>query len=149
MSPQEVSRVHGAREVVARAADMSPTSPAFAVHVASYKTRSYAERDAGGYRNRDHPTHVVRVNIPGRGPFYRVLVGRFGSRDAAGRAANRLKSSGLTGYAAVVHLPAPREEPVRPVTHLARDREGPLKGPAHRETRALPATASLLLSPRP
>ncbi len=52
----------------------------YAIHVASHKIRASAQRDAQTYRKREYAVRLVRVDIPGRGLFYRVLVGRFPSR---------------------------------------------------------------------
>ncbi|MDA0748675.1 MAG: polysaccharide biosynthesis tyrosine autokinase, partial [bacterium] len=78
----------------------------YTVHVASHKTRAWAERDAQSYKKK-YPVQVIGVDIPGRGPFFRVLVGKFHTRQQASTVAQSLKSTGATGYAAILRLPAP------------------------------------------
>ena len=88
--------------------------PRFAIHVASYKTRTSAQQDVQTYRKQGYPVHLARVDIPKRGVFYRVLVGQFLTRQDAGKAAETLKQIGITGYAAVVNLPKPASVPPPP-----------------------------------
>ena len=85
--------------------------PRFAIHVASYKTRTSAQQDVQTYRKQGYTVHLARVDIPKRGVFYRVLVGQFLTRQDAGKAAEELKQIGITGYAAVVNLPKPASVP--------------------------------------
>jgi succinoglycan biosynthesis transport protein ExoP len=82
--------------------------PAFTVHVASHKTQAAAKRDARAYKKRDYRVRISKITLPGRGDFYRVLVGQFQSRDSASISATTFKSLGLTGYTSVHHLPIAR-----------------------------------------
>lgn len=80
--------------------------PQYAVHVASHKARSSADREAGAYQKKGYTVRIVQADIPGRGRFYRVLVGEFDTRGRALQAARALKSSGRAGYAGVLRLKA-------------------------------------------
>lgn len=77
-----------ATESPARAPSSEVPVPAardrWAVHFASYQKRENAEKDAGDLGRRlGEPTQVVRVEIPGRGTWYRVLVGAFATEREA------------------------------------------------------------------
>ena len=78
----------------------------YAVHVSSHKIKSLAEREAQTLRRKQYSVTIKRVNIPGKGLFYRVLVGRFPSRQQALQTARKLKGQRLTSYTGVLSLPA-------------------------------------------
>jgi len=46
----------------------------------------------------------VYTEVPGKGYWYRVFIGRFQSEEEARTEAARLKESGITQYAAVMKL---------------------------------------------
>lgn len=53
------------------------------VQVASFKSNSIAENEAGKYRNRGYNSFVESTEIPGRGIWYRIKVGNFSSLEEA------------------------------------------------------------------
>jgi cell division septation protein DedD len=53
------------------------------VQVASFKSNSIAENEAGKYRNKGYNSFVEQTEIPGRGIWYRIKVGNFSSLDEA------------------------------------------------------------------
>lgn len=53
------------------------------VQVASFKSNSIAENEAGKYRNKGYNSFVEATEIPGRGIWYRIKVGNFSSLDEA------------------------------------------------------------------
>lgn len=83
----------------------SPASPApvaqhsagnFTVQVASYNNSAQADERAGRLRSSGVEARVVRAEIPRRGTWYRVQVGRFASSEEAARFASELKGKGAT-----------------------------------------------------
>lgn len=58
---------------------------AFTLQVVSYRTREEAELFADALRGRGHEAFTARVELPGRGAFFRVRIGPFTSRVAAER----------------------------------------------------------------
>lgn len=55
----------------------------YVVQVASFRSNSIAENEAGKYKNKGFNAFVEPVNIPDRGLWYRVKVGNFSSIDEA------------------------------------------------------------------
>lgn len=53
------------------------------VQVASFKSNSIAENEAGKYRNKGYNSFVEATEIPGRGIWYRIKVGNFSSLQEA------------------------------------------------------------------
>lgn len=53
------------------------------VQVASFKSNSIAENEAGKYRNKGYNSFVEATEIPERGTWYRIKVGNFSSLDEA------------------------------------------------------------------
>lgn len=55
----------------------------YVVQVASFKSKSIAENEAGRYRNKGFNAFVEPVEISGKGLWYRIKVGNFSSVDEA------------------------------------------------------------------
>jgi cell division septation protein DedD len=55
------------------------------VQLSAYQDKSEAERFAAGLRDKGYAPYIVEANIPGKGTWYRVRMGRFASKDAASR----------------------------------------------------------------
>lgn len=77
-------------------------APIYAVHFSSYRQRNQAERDASRVgRQYGRPVYTARVTIPGRGDFYRVVLGDFESAAAARSFRSELIAAGNAGVAGV------------------------------------------------
>jgi DedD protein len=83
------------REPVKKRVDPAPKRGAYAIQIGSVPRRADAERLARQVAPR-HP-RIVPADVPGKGRFYRVLVGAFESRDAARRQLASLTRSGIHG----------------------------------------------------
>ena len=55
------------------------------VQLSAYQDRAEADRFAGGLRDKGYAPYIVEAAIPGKGTWFRVRMGRFGSKDAAAR----------------------------------------------------------------
>ncbi len=55
------------------------------VQLSAYQDRAEADRFAAGLRDKGYAPYIVEANIAGKGTWYRVRMGRFGSKDAASR----------------------------------------------------------------
>jgi cell division septation protein DedD len=73
-----------------RSADPTPTPqpPATAdgswtLQLSAYQEKSEAERFAAGLKDKGYAPFIVEATIPGKGTWYRVRLGKFGSREAA------------------------------------------------------------------
>ncbi|MDP2271007.1 MAG: SPOR domain-containing protein [Archangium sp.] len=55
------------------------------VQLSAYQDKTEADRFAAGLRDKGYAPFIVEARIPGKGTWYRVRMGRFGSRDAASR----------------------------------------------------------------
>lgn len=69
---------------------------AFGVHVSSFRRRTTAEADAAEWGARlSLPARVLRVDLGGKGVWYRVVVGEVGSAAEATALRERLKAKGV------------------------------------------------------
>ncbi len=58
---------------------------AWTVQLSAYQDRGEADRFAAGLRDKGYAPYIVEATIPGKGVWFRVRMGRFGSKDAASR----------------------------------------------------------------
>lgn len=58
---------------------------AWTVQLSAYQDRAEADRFAAGLRDKGYAPFIVEANIPGKGTWFRVRMGRFPSKDAATR----------------------------------------------------------------
>ncbi len=73
-------KVQAQRPPTETAADGSWT-----VQLSAYQDKTEADRFAAGLRDKGYAPFIVEATIPGKGTWYRVRMGRFGTRDAASR----------------------------------------------------------------
>jgi cell division septation protein DedD len=69
---------------VQRAPETAPDG-SWTLQLSAYQDREEADRFAAGLRDKGYAPYVIEANIPGKGTWFRVRMGRFGSKDAAGR----------------------------------------------------------------
>ena len=55
------------------------------VQLSAYQDKGEADRFAAGLRDKGYAPYIVEANIPGKGTWFRVRMGRFPSKDAATR----------------------------------------------------------------
>lgn len=55
------------------------------VQLSAYQDRGEADRFAAGLRDKGYAPYIVEASIPGKGTWFRVRMGRFGTKDAASR----------------------------------------------------------------
>jgi cell division septation protein DedD len=55
------------------------------VQLSAYQDRGEADRFVAGLRDKGYAPYIVEANIAGKGTWFRVRMGRFGSKDAAAR----------------------------------------------------------------
>lgn len=58
---------------------------AWTVQLSAYQDKAEADRFAAGLRDKGYAPYIVEASIPGKGTWFRVRMGRFGSKDAASR----------------------------------------------------------------
>jgi len=81
----------------------APAKAAFTVQVASLPNRAEADALAGRLRKQGLSPWVAEAEIPGKGTFYRVRVGRFPNREEAVRYLDDLKrETRMDGFVASV-----------------------------------------------
>ena len=69
----------------------SSPKPYYTLQVASFKSSKEAERYAQFFREKGYRAQVLKVNLPRKGTWYRVYVGRFSTLSEAKKAYNLLK----------------------------------------------------------
>lgn len=92
------------------ASDTPPTNTnqgdgRFTIQVGSYPNSEGANERVSKLQSSGIPARVVVANIPKKGTWYRVQVGRFASRDEAERYARELKAKGVTKEVFVTDAP--------------------------------------------
>lgn len=79
----------GLKEAFGKAQQRPPTETAvdgaWTVQLSAYQEKAEADRFAAGLRDKGYAPYIVEASIPGKGTWFRVRMGRFGSKDAASR----------------------------------------------------------------
>jgi cell division septation protein DedD len=79
----------GLKEAFGKAQQRPPTETAadgsWTVQLSAYQDKGEADRFAAGLRDKGYAPYIVEASIPGKGTWFRVRMGRFGSKDAASR----------------------------------------------------------------
>ena len=75
------------KDAFSRAQKPTETTPdgQWTLQLSAYQDRAEADRFAAGLRDKGYAPYIVSANVPGRGMWYRVRMGRFATRDAASR----------------------------------------------------------------
>ncbi|MEW6431892.1 MAG: SPOR domain-containing protein [Myxococcota bacterium] len=75
------------REAFGKAQKVPETAAdgAWSIQLAAYQDRAEADRFAAGLRDKGYAPYIIEAAIPGKGTWFRVRMGRFASKDAAGR----------------------------------------------------------------
>jgi DedD protein len=80
------------------------TTGRYTLNIASFRDKVNAERLMKELEDKGYEAFVEKANIPGKGTWYRVAVGRFSSRGEALAFARGLKEKGVT-YSFVRKIP--------------------------------------------
>lgn len=89
--PTRINEDAGAlREAIAKTATKAPppeTSPdgAFTLQLSAFQDKAEADRFAANLRDKGYAPFIVEADLKAKGIWYRVRMGRFPSKDAAGR----------------------------------------------------------------
>ena len=77
----------GLKEAIARAQKPTEAVPdgAFTLQLSASQDRAEADRYMAKLRDRGYAPYVIEAQVPGRGTWYRVRMGSFATREAAGR----------------------------------------------------------------
>jgi len=86
------------------AVTVEPKEMHYALHVASYQSEEQGIKDAVARLRLEQQSAVIPVAIPGKGLWFRVLVGRFATLEEASEQSARLKEEGYE-YVAPMELP--------------------------------------------
>jgi cell division septation protein DedD len=76
----------------------------FTIQVASFSVESQANERISSLRAAGFDARSTAVEIPGRGKWYRVHVGRFGAREEAAKVAAQLREKGTAASSMVVAI---------------------------------------------
>lgn len=69
----------------------------YAVQIASLKDYKYADKTLEKLKQKGYRAYIIKIRIPSKGLYYRVLVGRFDNRKDASALLIRLKKEKLFG----------------------------------------------------
>jgi len=67
----------------------------YSIHLVSYSREELALLRTKELNRLGYEAYVVRVDIPGKGTWYRLLLGKFKSEDAASKVLKELKGKGV------------------------------------------------------
>jgi len=70
---------------VQRAPVDTASDGSWTLQLSAYQEKGEADRFAAGLRDKGYAPYIVEANIPGKGTWYRVRMGRFPTKDAASR----------------------------------------------------------------
>ncbi|RKG92298.1 SPOR domain-containing protein [Corallococcus terminator] len=88
------ARDGGMKEAIARAQQLPAEPPrpaeavkggAFTLQLSAFQSRPDADRFAARLRDRGYAPYILAAEVPGKGTWYRVRMGSFASKEAAGR----------------------------------------------------------------
>lgn len=85
---------------------------AYAVQLEATPTLAAAQQRVSQLRARNVQAYLVKSDIPGKGTFYRVRVGRFATQAEARRAGQELQRQGVTADFYVASYEKPLDEPL-------------------------------------
>jgi len=63
------------------------------VQIASFPDKRFAKEMESTLKSRTYPAYVQKADIPGKGTWYRVRVGKFSTKEEARQYANDIKTS--------------------------------------------------------
>lgn len=69
---------------IARASEKKPTG-AYTLQLSASPTRAEADKFVAGLKGKGYAPYIVQAQVPGKGIWYRVRMGSFATKDAAGR----------------------------------------------------------------
>jgi len=81
----------GLKEAIARVTQQPPRPTetvkggAFTLQLSAFQSKAEADRFAGKLRDKGYAPYIVTAEVPKKGTWYRVRMGSFETRDAAGR----------------------------------------------------------------
>ena len=102
-SPPPAAPPQAAEKVRAEApAPPNDAAAKFTVQVGSFNSQSEANERVSGLRAAGFESRAVAAELPGRGTWYRVQVGRFADREGAAKTAATLREKGAAAAAIVV-----------------------------------------------
>jgi tetratricopeptide (TPR) repeat protein len=73
----------------------------YSIHGASFRDRQQAALSVASFESMGYSSFSEQVDIPGKGMWYRVYVGKYENRDAAKKAANVLKKRSAIDYISI------------------------------------------------
>jgi DedD protein len=94
VATRTAAREGGMKEAIARAQALpqEPQRPAeavkggaFTLQLSAFQSRPEADRFAARLRDKGYAPYILAAEVPGKGTWYRVRMGSFASREAAGR----------------------------------------------------------------
>ena len=115
---------------------MSPAYAFYSIHVSSCQDANNAIEEVNGLQARGFDAFTRYENVPGKGMWHRVYVGRYASAGAASGVARDLKSRGIVSYTSVQSL----GDQV-PITSTSPAQRTSQPAPAPRQTYVAPTPA--------
>jgi cell division septation protein DedD len=103
-APHQSAPAEEHKEPASAVTSASDAGGKFTVQVASFSVESEANERISSLRASGFDARSTAVEIPGRGKWYRVHVGRFGAREEAAKAAAQLREKGGAAGSMVVAI---------------------------------------------
>ncbi len=95
-----VTRTHdgGLKEAFGKAQKLPEPAPSpaaavgtWSLQLSAYQDRAEADRFAAGLRDKGYAPYIIEAQVPGKGTWYRVRVGKFANKEAASNYLNDFK----------------------------------------------------------
>ena len=83
-APRDAGDLQAAIARAQRQAEVSADGN-WTLQLSAYQDRAEADRFAAELRGKGYAPYVIEAHVAGKGTWYRVRMGRFPSKDAAGR----------------------------------------------------------------
>ena len=104
-APVEPTHAEQPKEPASVAASADEAGAKFTVQVGSFNVESQANERVSSLRAAGFDARSTEVELPGRGKWHRVQVGRFAERDEAAKVAAQLREKAAAAGALVVPVP--------------------------------------------
>jgi cell division septation protein DedD len=101
-APAEPTRAERPKEPAGEAASADEAGAKFTVQVGSFNVESQANERISSLRAAGFDARSTEVELPGRGKWFRVQVGRFAEREGAAKVAAQLRGKAAAAGALVV-----------------------------------------------
>jgi len=82
----------------------------YTIHLSSFRTREEALEEIHALKHLNHPIYISKANIPEKGIWYRVLIGKFKTQAQARKIQKEFKIKGFSDARVMEAIPEERRK---------------------------------------